>query len=283
MNKSVSSSPLIRAGWLRVFLYIIPCAALFIYKSTGGFPGFINAVSQPGLSNFLPFIFVLIITYIFRRWIDRKSFLSLGLTVNGFLKNAVAGGMLAIFIVCASSLILKATGHLKWTDIIFDPRALFLMLGSTVLAAFYEELIFRGYILSNLMLSFPQWLALLISALLFMIFHSAVPELFSLFNAFIMGLILGLNYLYTRNLWFPICFHIGWQFLEGPVLGFPDQNIKQSLLQMDLLKDGNIIGGASGLEGSFILTFMSFISLVALYSFLQKKINLQSRPVPGRI
>ena len=32
---------------------------------------------------------------------------------------------LAIFIIGASSLILKATGHLKWMDIIFDPRALF--------------------------------------------------------------------------------------------------------------------------------------------------------------
>ncbi|MEJ0080753.1 MAG: CPBP family intramembrane glutamic endopeptidase [Puia sp.] len=89
--------------------------------------------------------------------------------MNGHAGEAIAGGMLAIFIICTSSLLLKVTGHFKWMDIIFDPRALFLSFWQCNLHFFYEELIFRGYVLNNLMDSFPGWLALVISALLFMI------------------------------------------------------------------------------------------------------------------
>ncbi len=108
-------------------------------------------------------ILTVIITFVFRRWVDRKSFISLGLKFEGHGQESIAGGMLAVFIICGASLLLKATGHLKWVEIIFDPRTLFLAFGSTVLVAFYEELIFRGYILNNLMDSFPKWLSLLIS------------------------------------------------------------------------------------------------------------------------
>ena len=98
---------------------------------------------------------------------------------------------------------------MKWVDIILDPRALFMSFGTIVLIAIYEELIFRGYILVNLLESFPRWIALLISAVLFMIFHWSSLGFFPMVNTLVMGLILGINVIYTRNLWFPICFHVG--------------------------------------------------------------------------
>jgi uncharacterized protein len=284
MNKAVSSNPLIGHGWLRVLLFVIPLAGLVIFIGRFGHAGAISGQLQPGFYDLVFFIASVILTYIFRRWIDRKSFASLGLLVNGYLRDAIAGGMLAILMVCICSLILRWTGHLRWTDIIFDPRSLFLMLGSTALAAFGEELVFRGYILSNLMLSFNKWLALLISAILFMTFHMPWPFNFiPLLNILIIGLILGLNYIYTRNLWFSVCFHIGWIFLEGPVLGFSGVGTKQSLLQFDIQGGDNITGGTVGLEGSFVFTIISLMSLIVLYLFLQRKTNLQSRPIPGRI
>jgi membrane protease YdiL (CAAX protease family) len=98
-----------------------------------------------------------------------------------------------------------------------------------------------------------------------------------------MGLILGLNYIYTRNLWFSFSFHIAWKFLEGPVFGFSGDQTFQTLLQPELTGDINITGGASGLEGSFVLTSLALLSLIALFLFLQRKFSLQFPPVPGRI
>ncbi len=121
-------------------------------------------------------------TFVFRRWVDRKSFVSLGLDINGHVREAIAGVMLAVFIICGSSLMLKATGHLKWMDIIFDPKALFLSFGSIVLIAFYEELIFRGYILNNLMDSFPKWLALIDISIIIYDLSLDFPWIFSFFQ-----------------------------------------------------------------------------------------------------
>jgi uncharacterized protein len=295
MNKSRSSGPLIATGWLRTLIFIFTFIILAIVAVVSIYSKvlFDNAKGI-GLRDvmkgnnllvltFILFALVLILTYSFRRWVDRKSFISLGLNYEGQGKDGAAGLMLAIFIVGGSSLLLKATGHLKWMDIIFDPRALFLVFGTVLLSAFYEELIFRGYILNNLMDSFPKWLALLISSLLFMIFHWTSSGFFPLLNVFIMGLIPGLNYIYTRNLWFPICFHAGWKFLEGPVLGLSGNDSFQTLLQTDLHGDEIVTGGVNGLEGSVFLMAVSLLSLVALYLFLQKRINPLSRPAPGRI
>jgi hypothetical protein len=295
MNKSGSSKPLIGSGWLRVLLYIIALFLLVIISLSllifGLYNGKFDAATlQSVLKNenlwiltLVLFTLTLIITFVFRHWIDRKSFISLGLDFNGHGSEAISGSMLAIFIISAASLLLKATDHLKWMEIIFDPRALFIAFGSIVLASFYEELIFRGYILNNLMDSFPNWLALLISAILFMFFHWTSLGFFPLANMLIMGLILGLNYIYTRNLWFSICFHIGWKFMVGPVLGFSGDESFQTLLQTKMNGDENLTGGAIGLEGSVLLMAVSLLSLIILYLFLQKKLSPGSQPAPGRI
>jgi CAAX protease family protein len=126
----------------------------------------------------------------------------------------------------------------------------------------------------------------LISALLFTIFHGTGQSsigFFPLANSLIMGLILGLNYVYTRNLWFSFSFHIAWKFLEGPAFGFSGDESFQTFLQPELTGDINITGGANGLEGSVVLMAVALLSLVALYLFLQRKFSPRFRPAPGRI
>jgi uncharacterized protein len=295
MNKTNTSKPLLRQGWLRALLYfltfLIITGTILISFILGLHKGNLDISKIQSLLNGdammyitgMIFLLTVLITYIFRHRVDRKSFISVGLDINGYGRDAMAGAGLAIFIMGASSLLLKGTGHLKWMDIIFDSRALFLAFGNILLVAFYEELIFRGYILNNLLDSFPKWLALGISAILFSLFHGSLIGFFSLANGLVIGGILGLNYIYTRNLWFSICFHIAWKFMEGPVLGFSGNESFQTLLQTELNGDENITGGATGLEGSVILLAVSLLSGLALYLFLQKKLNPRSQPVPGRI
>jgi uncharacterized protein len=296
MNKPERSKPLIKTGWLRALFYFLAIILglaiillVFSIKHINGTMGngsmvpFSLDLDPSDLHKLIFFILVLAITFLFRQWIDRKSFVSLGFQVNGYIPDALAGAALAIFMVGASSLILKGTGHLKWVDIILDPRALFMSFGSLMLIAVYEELIFRGYILVNLLESFPRWIALVISAILFMIFHWSALGFFPMVNTLVMGLILGMNVIYTRNLWFPICFHIAWKFLEGPVLGLSGGDSQQTLLIPSMQGNENATGGTNGLEGSFIFLFVSLLSLFVLFIFFQKKLNPKSPPVPGRI
>jgi membrane protease YdiL (CAAX protease family) len=283
------------SGWLRVLAYIV-CFLLtaLIIISILVF-GFHRAVfNSSGLQSFLKgdnlqittvvfFIMSLGVTYVFRRWVDRKSFVSLGFNLDDRWREAAAGGTLAIFIISATSLLLMATGHLKWTEIIFDPKTLFLSFGSIILVAISEELIFRGYILNNLMASFSKWMALSISAVLFMIFHWTSLGFFPMAISLVLGFILGLNYIYSRNLWFSVCFHAGWKFMVGPILGFSGNESFQTLLQTEMNGDETITGGTYGIEGSVLLLTVSLLALITLFLFLQKKFNPLSQPVPNRI
>jgi hypothetical protein len=269
---------------------LITGIALAVYIASK-FKGNLSAATGLNMNTpamqFLPVLPVLVVTYIFRSWVDRESIISLGLMFPGYRKQAIAGGALAIFTICAAALFLRVTGHLKWVDFIFDARALFLAFGSTALLAFVTELVFRGYVLNNLMGSLPGWLALAISTLLYLVFNPANTffsfDFFTWTNTIIFGLILGLNYLYTKNLWFSIFFHLGWKFFLGPVLGVSGSEYFQTLLESELSGGINITGGSKGLEGSVTLLAVSLLTLIALYVILQNKSNPKSQPVPGRI
>ncbi len=127
-----------------------------------------------------------------------------------------------------------------------------------------------------------------ISAALFTLFHLGNPgfDFLSVLNLLAIGILLGLNYLYTRNLWFSICFHFAWNFLEGPVLGYPVSGIHfETLLQTEMNGDENITGGAFGLEGSVIVLVICIFAIIALYIILQKKAgrtvpDLKRNPLP---
>jgi uncharacterized protein len=295
MNSSFPSMPLLKAGWMRVLLYILALIImtgavlasfiLGLHKANQDLNGIRELLTENNAAVIVLIFFILslLITYIFRLWVDRKSFISLGLEIKDHMREAIAGVGLGVFIMGCSCLVIQATGHLKWMDFIFDPKFQFLIFGTLGLSAFYEELIFRGYILGNLLESFPKWLALVISALLYMMLHWNSAGLFPLLNTLILGLITGMFYLYSRNLWFPICFHWAWTFMVGPVLGFGDELSSQSLLQSALRGDESITGGTSGLQGCVILTAVSLLSGLILYLMLQRKLSPKSPPVPIQI
>ncbi len=73
-----------------------------------------------------------------------------------------------------------------------------------VVPGFCEELLFRGVILSNC-LPFGRFRAIFISSLLFSLMHQNAEQIF---YAFVAGILLGILYERTRNLWYCIFLHI---------------------------------------------------------------------------
>jgi uncharacterized protein len=209
-----------------------------------------------------------LVVFVFRVFVDRRSFSSLGLSPDGFGSESVTGFFMGPAILGISAIGLFLSGHVKWMDIVFDGQSLAISLGSLVLAAFSEELVFRGYILGNLMESFKnKWVALAISAGLFALFHLANPGMNSLAfaNLFLAGLLLGVNYIYTRNLWFSLLLHLSWNFFQGPVLGFNVSGLHlPSLLVVWTKGDFLVTGGEFGLEGSILNTAVSLTAVLVL-------------------
>jgi len=91
-------------------------------------------------------------------------------------------------------------------------------------------------------------------------------------NLFLAGLLLGINYIYSRNLWFSFLFHLSWNFFQGPILGFRVSGLSlPPLLVAEPKGDLFITGGEFGLEGSILITIVSVITLCVLGLILEKK------------
>jgi membrane protease YdiL (CAAX protease family) len=293
MSHQVTKNPLIRQGWLRVLLFLVcfgivsvllavPAVLMLLGTDIRQWKGNLAGVLQELQSGqylwllvLLECVISLVSVAIFRFWIDRRPFADLGWQTKDFGTEALIGLFMGPALLGLVAVLILLSGHLIWTDIVFDPSTLFISFGLMVLIAFSEELVFRGYILGNLMESFSnKWIALGISALVFALFHGSNPGLHTLAfaNLFLAGLLLGINYIYTKNLWFSTLFHLSWNFFQGPILGFRVSGHEfPSLLQAEPKGDLFITGGDFGLEGSILNTAISLISLLILAWAFGKK------------
>jgi sodium transport system permease protein len=77
-----------------------------------------------------------------------------------------------------------------------------------VVPAICEELAFRGFILSGLERDYRPSTAIIFSALLFGFLHVLISLFHQLFNATLLGLILGLLAVRSRSIWPGILFHV---------------------------------------------------------------------------
>jgi len=280
MNAHNHKKPLIKQGWLRVLLFTCFYFILLVLA------GIVLVLSldkgNPALTAdrlfYIHFLVNALVSFLalwlFRTLVDRQTVASLGFGFSKHGAHAGTGFFMGILLVCTGTLVLSFTHHLEWTGSVFDPNDLFISLGLMVIVALYEEAIFRGYILNNLMDSMNKWGALLLSALAFALAHSGNPgaSVLSIVNIFIAGLLLGINYIYTKNLWFGILLHFSWNFFQGPILGYEVSGVHlQSLFQHDIKGSPLLTGGAFGLEGSVIALVLYLLAVAALVMVYEKK------------
>lgn len=266
-------SPLIKQGWLRAVVFLLSffaCALLAAFIAE-----YVTVLTKSPASAtvtfslFITAIIAILLTIVFTKTINRQPVNSLGFQWPGNEHHALTGICLGVAILGAGSLILFATGNLEWTDIAFPASDIFIALVLMALIALAEELVFRGYILNNMMQSINPWAALACSAVLFAVAHISNPGITSVavVNLLLAGLLLGINYIYTRNLWFAIFFHFSWNFIQGPVLGYEVSGLPlQSILQPELKGPWWLTGTTFGFEGSFIATCLFMLSLILFYT-----------------
>ncbi|MEH1828373.1 MAG: CPBP family glutamic-type intramembrane protease [Nostoc sp.] len=89
-----------------------------------------------------------------------------------------------------------------------DSVALGIFFSTAAIAApFFEEILFRGFLLPSLTRYLPVWGAILISSLLFAIAHLSLSEILPLTA---LGIVLGVVYTRSRNLLAPMLLHSLW-------------------------------------------------------------------------
>lgn len=216
---------------------------------------------------------VLLIVFGFRKYIDRKTIKSLGFSFKGRCKDICWGLILPLVIICAGTFLLYKLGYISLSSNENDIYSLVLSFVLFIIVALSEEILFRGYILNNLMSVMNKYLALVYSALIFALFHGMNPNmsLLAFGDLFVAGLLLGISYIYTKNLWFPISFHLFWNFIQGPILGYQVSGQKgYSLFNLKTYGDTLYSGGEFGFEGSVFCTLLSLFSLMLIILYFTK-------------
>lgn len=210
------------------------------------------------------------------KFIDRKPLMSIGLSVKDKANEMLIGLGFALAFIGGLFLVLWLIGAINITGYVGFKPGVFIVSMMLFMAAFDEELIFRGYILNNMMDSTSnRWVALAGSSLLFALLHSGNPSVWSTWvpmtELFAAGFILGISYTFTKNLWFPTFFHFGWNFFQG-LFGFEISGINVDSWKMISHENtGNVpdivSGGAFGIEGSVITLSCTIICTYLIFKY----------------
>jgi len=231
-------------------------------------------IEQLTVMQFFGVLALVLVVYIFRRHVDKESIMSMGFALKNRLNDIVLGLVFALFIIGGGSLILYALNYIDFQKAQMDIVTLILSFILFILVALNEEVFLRGYILNNLMNSMNKFWALLISAIIFSLFHGLNSNLsiLALINLMLAGVILGSTYIFTKNLWFPISLHLFWNFFQGPVFGYSVSGQKiDSLVKVNLLGSSrNINGGEFGFEGSIVCTILLVVAIGAIITYYIK-------------
>ncbi len=272
-------------GWVVLTLLSSVVISLLIQAVTGGLSAGAETeafnLGNQILAGVGSLLAITLGVFLARRLLDRRSIRSLGLSLNPVrqaLKDLLAGFLIAgsMFILLYG--VMRLAG---WTaplspggslDLRTAASGLGMMLLLYIGVGWQEELFARGYLLQNLEDGLNVWWAVGLSSLVFGVGHLGNPNatLIGALGTGLAGAFLAYAYLRTRQLWLPIGIHIGWNFFEGPVLGFPvnGMNFGYALMQQAVSGPEWITGGLFGPEaGAIVLLALAVgVGLVWLYT-----------------
>jgi uncharacterized protein len=163
--------------------------------------------------------------------------------------------------------------------------------GLLMVAALAEEALFRGYGLQTLARARLASTGVLLTCALFGFVHlsnpNAVPG-FTMLNTALAGIWLGVAYLRTRSLWFPLGVHWGWNWALGWFFGLPISGAKfvsHPLIEASDTGPFWLTGGSYGLEGGVagtiaMLLFMIYTWRTSLVSATPELLKMTSEENP---
>ncbi len=255
--------PRLRAGWrlLLHLLIIVPIGMVTGATFKVLLPFWRGGILQDQL---ISLIAITLSVFIARRWLDKRSFTSLGLKVNKKTWLDLLAGIGITFLTMGFIyLIMFLMGWLTFNSFAWDTESassvtlnLLGVFFVFVLVGWNEELLSRGYQLQNLADGINLTWGVIISSAVFGILHLGNPgaSWVSTLGIFLAGVFLAYGYIRTGRLWLSIGLHIGWNFFEGVIFGFPVSGLDVFRLTRITVTGPELwTGGAFGPEAGLVL------------------------------
>lgn len=211
-------------------------------------------------------------------WRDAAFGLALGVGLPTLVLLAeLAVGFVEVSVVLAT----VDSGPLPLTA--FGPPVAVLLLGAFFLVqATTEEVLVRGYLLTNAAEGLAGWIgkrravivATALTGALFGVLHWTNPSasLLSVANITLYGLLLGACYVLTGRLGVASGFHVAWNYTLA-LLGFPVSGLRMgvTLLSTDATGPTVVTGGGFGPEGGLVALPLLAVGGAGLYWWVRRE------------
>lgn len=220
-------------------------------------------------------IFMAILLWLFMKFIDKQPLIQIGLQTKGRLKEFNYGILLGFIIMTTAFLFLLSINEIVFSNFSFSLDKVLLSVILFVGVSIFEEVVFRGYLLKNLLESFNPFVALFISSIFFSLIHGSNPNVttLGLCNIFFAGFFLGASYVFTKNLWFPIGLHFSWNFFQA-MFGFKVSGLDSySIIEFTIPENNILNGGEFGFESSILSLLIILFSTILIWKYYKSTVQ----------
>lgn len=267
----------------KIIIGIVACFSLFIVIQNFVLkPFFYSIIPDKSIADpiiiFISSIVLLVGYYYLFRLYDKRKITELSIQ---YLPKEMFGGFIFGFLTISISIfILYLLGYYRVISIStthYSARLFTVIL----FAALVEDLFHRGLILRVM----ENWLGTHIAIVIAMLvelqhIYNPNSNLFSLFVDLIWGFTMAMLFIYTKRIWLPYFFHIGWNFSQpfygSNLTGASDFG---TIIQSKFRGPELLTGGVFGIENSiFTPSFLLIIGIVFYY--LAKK---EGKIVKGKL
>ncbi len=280
----IDESGRIRSGWrFAIFLSVFILLAAILGGVTASILHSVPAGFAPGSAEFLAvngvvsLVPAVLVGWFCGKYLEALPFKALGASfTEGWLKHLILGIVIGAATLAIAVLMALISGGLSFqfnseagTSAIISTLAVSSLIFAV--AAAFEEVFFRGYMLQTFARAGYAWLAIALTSAFFGSVHMGNPDagIISTLNTIFAGVWFGIAYLKTRDLWFVLGLHLMWNWMQGAFFGIEVSGLKQ-IVTDPLLKEIDrgpvwLTGENYGIEGGIACTVAIVISITAIY------------------
>ncbi|QNP41704.1 CPBP family intramembrane glutamic endopeptidase [Lysobacter solisilvae (ex Woo and Kim 2020)] len=264
----------LRNGWWMLLFIAVVFATRFAYTPLSHALRDLG-IGKPWLEP-LAFAFILLATWVCTR-LRREPLASVGFRLDRrWAKEAAWGTALGMGSMALVVALMWASGAVRLQ---LDPARSLGAMGTGlyvfVFVALFEETLFRGFLFQRLVDGAGVWVAQIALAVLFAAAHWGNPDMqgatrvWASLDIALGALMLGMAYLRTRSLALPFGLHLGWNWMQGHVLGFDVSGVDLPgwFLPQLLDRPAWMTGGAFGPESTVFAVAVDLAVLALLWKW----------------
>lgn len=233
------------------------------------------------LISLVSFLFISLVVFFRVKVIEKRDISSIGFGKKNWFKQYAIGFIIGLIMMTLVVLLLSVLGCVRFETNPNQPLGISALLPILVVLLGWiiqggtEEVLARGWLMNVLGARYNIIFGLIVSSLFFGMLHLGNPNVnyIAILNIALVGLFFGLYVIKTNDLWGVCGMHSAWNFAQGNLFGFEVSGLNVevgSLIDLNLVGNELLSGGAFGPEAGLGATFILILSILILF-LLDKK------------